>query len=281
MINLKKHLQLPLIIIATLLFSGCSSDDTNNSSEAGVTDEELAITSFDMLTQDHTFSVIAANIQPVDSLVICLFPSAVDFANITPTIAFEGSSISYRINDEEFKTYSATVGESINFSYPNTVDFKITNSDNSNSKVYRIIVDTEHPIVFNNSEITIPDTSVNTNYNGIEIETWTNVGNYPIRLTLRTTEYTNVTTPETGGNNIFSSTLTNDLDMIDPNEEGQVNVFTSNASVIGEYTATALFTLNFNENLGYIVYDDVSTSEYVKDIGYKQAELQLKGRFIE
>jgi len=239
--------------------------------------EKLSITSFKMLSNNHSFSVISSHTQPVDSLVICLFPSAIDYSSITPSIAFEGDRIEYRVNGSDFMAYNGE-GDTIDFSYPNTVDFKIINSDDSEYKIYRIIVDTEQPILFNNNEITIPDTQVNTSYAGLDIDTWTNVGNYPIRLTLRTTEYVDVNTPEEGINNIFSATLTNADDMIKPNETASVNVF-AGASVVGEYGATALFSLYFNENLGYLVYDDVD-NDYVKNIGYQKAELKLKGKMI-
>ncbi|UMB55106.1 hypothetical protein MKD41_06420 [Lutibacter sp. A64] len=277
---LKKYLFLGLII-TLIFFAACTSDAKDDELIEEVTVEKIAITSFDMLSKKHSFSVIAANIQAVDSLVICLFPSVVEYSKINPTITFEGANIEYRINNGIFNTYTTNVGAFIDFSYPNTVDFKVTNSDGSDSKIYRIIVDTEQPILFSNSEISIPDLPINTNYNGLEIDTWKNVGNYPIRLTLRTTEFKDVVMPETAGSNIFSTTLTKESDMIYPNEEGEINVFTSNASVTGLYSTTALFNLYFNENLGYIVYDDVSTSKYVKNIGYKQAELKLKGNLID
>ena len=278
--HLKRVQHFYCLLLAVVLLTGCSSDSDTDGVEEGVTEEPLALTSFNMLTNNHTFSVLEANIQPVDSLVVCLFTSVVDYANITPTMAFEGSNIEYRINNETFNPYNATVGEQIDFSYPNIVDFKISNSDDSESTIYRIIVDTEQPILLHNSEITIPDSQVNTTYNGLEIDTWTNVGNYPIRLTLRTTEYKDISAPEAAAGNIFSTTLTKSTDMIYPNEEGQINVFTTNGSVAGSYASTALFSLYFNENLGYIVYDDI-TNDYVKQIGYKQTELTLKGNLVD
>ncbi|MCL5130073.1 MULTISPECIES: hypothetical protein [unclassified Algibacter] len=278
----KKNLTFSFVIFTLVLLSGCSSDDNNESAVEGVIPgEELSIISFDILSKDHSFSVIKSNTQPVDSLVICLFPSSIDYSNLIPKIKFKGTSIEYRINNDSFNAYPLSIGDNIDFSYPNTVDFRITNSDDSESRIYRIIIDTEQPILFNNPEIIIPDSQVNANYHGLEIDTWLNVGNYPIRLTLRTTEYIDIITPETGISNIFSTTLTNDSDFVKPNEEGNINVFESNiTAVIGAYKATALFNLYFNENLGYIVYDDI-TNDYVKNIGYKQAELKLKGNLID
>ena len=280
--HLKKHLPLKFIIVAAILLSACTSNDNDEDTiEESATNEMLSITSFKLSSNEHSFTTIKATIQPIDSLVVCLFASPVDYSDLIPEITYQGTSIEYSINNGSFNTYSLNSSESIDFSYPNTVDFKITNSDDSNSKIYRIIVDTEQPILFNNPEITIPDSPVNTNYNGIEIDTWTNVGNYPIRLTLRTTEYVAITSPKTDASNIFSATLTKASDIQNPNETGEVNVFTTNASITGSYATTALFNLNFNENLGYIVYDDETTNEYVKNIGYKKAELKLKGNIID
>lgn len=279
--NIKTHLFLKFIIVALVLLSGCTSNDNSDDLIDETTDKNLSITSFKMASKEHSLSIIKSNIQPIDSLVICLFSSSVDYSNLIPVITYKGANIAYRINNGSFNSYSVNANERIDFSYPNTVDFKISNDDNSYSKIYRIIVDTESPILFNNSEITIPDLPVNTNYNGIEIDTWTNVGNYPIRLTLRTTEYVNVITPKTGVNNIFSATLTKASDIINPNEQGQINVFTTNASTTGAYATSALFNINFNENLGYIVYDAITTSEYVKNIGYKKVELKLNGNIVD
>ncbi|MFB9052393.1 hypothetical protein ACFFVB_04810 [Formosa undariae] len=277
---LEKFSPIHFIVCTFVLCLGCSSDDSNTDTDVEeAMAEKIAITSFDMLSKDHTFSVLKSDVFSVDSLVVCLFPAPVDYANINPIVEFEGTSISYRINNEEFITYSESAVDNIDFSYPNIVDFKISNSDESESKVYRVIVDTDHPVMFNNPEITISDAPVNTNYNGLNIDTWTNVGNYPIRLTFRTTEYVDVITPKTGINNVFSTTLTTESDIIKPNEEGQVNVFISNATIPGAYSSTALFNLNFNENLGYIVYDD-TTNIYVKDIGYAKSELKLKVNMI-
>ena len=278
---LKNFFHVNWVILTMVMLSGCSSDDTKDSDEQVATEENIAIISFDMLSKDHSFSVIKSNVNTIDSLVICLFPSPVDYANITPTLKFEGTTVQYRINNEEFNAYSASVGRSIDFSYPNTVDFKITNSDDSNSKVYRIIVDTEQPILFNNSEIMLPDSPVNISYEGLEIDSWTNVGNYPIRVTLRTSEYADISTPETGLNNIFSSTLSKKGDgNLNPMEQGSVNVF-AGTSVTGTFSATALFNIYFQENLRYIVYDPVASSDYILDIGYKPAQLKMKGNFVK
>ncbi|QDO95089.1 hypothetical protein FNB79_14285 [Formosa sediminum] len=279
--HLKKHFQIYLLLTVTVLFSNCTSNDDDQKEEAETTDEKLAISSFNMLSKDHTFSVLASKVYTVDSLVVCLFPSPVNYSSLTPTIEFEGTSLSYRVNEEEFKPYTASVGEPIDFSYPNTVDFKVSNSDQTNAKVYRIIVDTQQPILFNNSVITIPDSPVNKTYAGLEVDTWTNVGNYPIRLTLRTNNYINITTPEAAGANIFSTTLSiPEAANLNPKQQGYVNVY-AGASVTGTYTATALFNMYFQENLRYIVYEDVSTSEYIKDIGYKPAQLNMSGTIID
>lgn len=276
--HLKKYFQINVIIIALIMVGSCSSE---NNTELPVEEEDkeeiLAITDFKISSEIHSFSVINASIQSADSLVICLFTSPVDYANLTPTVEYLGTRMEYRINNDDFKVYD--VEENIDFSYPNIVDFKVSNVDNSSSKIYRIIVDTENPVLFTNEEITIPDSQVNTNYSGIEIGTWKNVGNHPIRVTMRTENYIDVITPNENINNIFSTTLTSETN-VNPNDMGAINIFTSNASVVGAYGTTALFDLYFNENLGYIVYDDI-TGAYVNDIGYTKAALKIKGNIVD
>ncbi|NIJ46348.1 hypothetical protein FHR24_002835 [Wenyingzhuangia heitensis] len=272
-----------LLIACSTIWIGCDSDDRFKDSSTEEVLESLSITNFELLAKDNSSYtnidlVVGSNLQSVDSLVICLFPISVDFTDLTPAITYLGSKIEYRINNDVFKEYSIKTGESIDFSFPNIVEFKVSNSESSLFKTYRIIVDTERPILFNNPNITIPDTEVKTSYNGLEIDTWKNVGNYPIRVTLRTTNYVDIKSPDNSTSTIFSTTLTNLTNVI-PTSQGKVNVFTTNATVKGVYSTTALFHLYFNENLGYIVYDDI-TNKYVKDIGYIPVELSLKGTIV-
>lgn len=274
---LKKYILFHLILIILTMVVSCSSEENIKTPMEEMEDEILAITNFKISSEIHSFSILDASIQSVDSLIVCLFTSPVDYANLIPTIEYLGTSIEYKINNQEYKRY--TIDEVFDFSYPNIVDFKVSNEDNSLSTTYRIIIDVEQPILFSIPEITIPDSRINTNYSGIEIGTWKNVGNYPIRVTMRTNEYEDIITPKENISNIFSATLTNEIN-VNPNEEGNVNIFTSNATVVGKYEATALFDLYFNENLRYIVYDDV-TGAYVKDIGYKKARLRVKGTITD
>ncbi|MDD7885479.1 hypothetical protein [Flavivirga sp. 57AJ16] len=245
-------------------------------------EEKLSISSFELLANDNSSSTNinlikeAKSTQIADSLLVCLFPTTIDFSDIKPVIEYIGSKIEYRINGENFSEYPIETGRSIDFEYPNTVDFKISNSTNSKSIVYRIIVDTQNPIFFNQEEVVIPDLQMGNTYNGIGIGSWTNKGNYPIS-TMGPNEYTNVTTPVAGLNNIFVATLSKDTGgNINPGEDGTINVVVTNTPIEGEYEATAVFHLNFNENSWEIVSSPID--DYVNNIGYNNAELNISGR---
>ncbi|MEP0214144.1 MAG: hypothetical protein ABJD66_13060, partial [Cellulophaga sp.] len=174
-------------------------------------EEKLAIVDFELLANDNSSYtnidfVKEAKQQTVDSLLFCLFPASIDFSDLSPAIKYNGSIIEYQVNDEGYKEYVVSTGERINFKYPNVVDFKISNKDNTKSVVYRIIVDIDRPIVLDKEEITTINIKKGSTYNGTNLATWTNKGNYPI-TTMSQNEYTNVVTPAAGINNIFALTL--------------------------------------------------------------------------
>lgn len=241
---------------------------------------KLAITDFELLANDNTtFTAIdfkkEATSQVVDSLLFGLFPKTVDFSDLTPVVKYQGSKIEYRINDEAFKEYPVETGKSINFKYPNTVDFKI--SDATTSTIYRIVLDTERPVVFEETVI-IPDLKLGDTYNGLGIMTWTNNGNYPISG-MSPNEYVNLITPAAGLRNIFVATLTkNGGGNINPGENGLVNVLVTNTPLVGQYEATAIFNLNFNENSWEIV--NTPTDNFISDVGYRNIEMKIKGMLI-
>ncbi len=247
--------------------------------------EKLAITSFELLSNDTSaFTDIdlikeAKSLQTIDSLLVCLFPKSIDFSDLTPAIKYQGTKIEYRVNDTDFTEYPIATGKKINFEYPNTVDFKVTNATNSQSIVYRIIVDSEQPISFDKPEVVIPDLKVGDTFNGVNVATWTNEGNYPI-TTMSPNEYTLVKSPIEGINTIFAVTLSKSSGgNINPKETGIVNVVITNTPIEGEYEATALFKLNFNENSWKIV--NTPTDDFINDIGYKISELlKVKGTLV-
>ncbi len=247
-------------------------------------EEILSLTNFELLANDNSaFTDIdlikKSKLQTIDSLIICLFPASINFSELAPAIKYKGSNIEYRINDNDFKKYPVDTGETINFKYPNTVDFKISNSTNSTSTTYRIIVDTKHPISFNEAEITIPDLLIGNTYNGTGVATWVNQGNYPI-TTMSPNEYTNVVTPATGLNNIFAVTLSkNSGGNINPNEEGTVNITITETPLIGEYKVSAIYHLNFNQNSWILV--NSPTDSFIGNFGYSNVELNVKGNIIE
>ncbi|WP_075341921.1 hypothetical protein [Tenacibaculum agarivorans] len=244
-------------------------------------EQKLSITDFELLANDNSaftnidFIKESISLQSVDSLLFCLFPKTIDFSDLTPAIKYHGSKIEYRVNNDDFEEYPVETGKSINFKYPNTVDFKVSNS--TTSITYRIIVDTQHPVIFT-EDIVIPDLKMGDTYNGIGVTSWTNNGNYPIS-TMSPNEYSDVISPATGLNNIFTATLTkNSGGNINPDENGLVNIIVNNTPLIGQYEAVARFNLNFNENSWKIV--NFPTDKFINDVGYKTVDMKIKGTII-
>lgn len=242
-------------------------------------EEALLISNFELLTKDKAsytdidLTKKATALQSVDSLLICLLPLPGDYSNLCPAITFKGSKVEYRVNNGSFEEYPVSTGKNIDFKYPNTVDFKISNS--KNSVVYRIIVDTHHPIVFEKHTITVPDLQMGSTYNGVGVATWTNKGNYPI-TTMSPNEYSQVITPAAGLDNIFVTTLSkNGGGNINPDESGTVNIVITNPPLAGKYESLAVFKLRFNENSWKIT--NSPTDNYISDITYKNAQLKVKG----
>ncbi len=247
--------------------------------------ELLSISNFELLSNDKSaFTDIdlvkeAKSIQSVDSLLICLFPKKIDFADLTPAIKFNGANIEYRVNNDDFKAYAVETGENIDFKFPNTVDFKISNSTKSESIIYRIVVDSQHPISFKEQEIVIPNLKVGETAKQLGITTWSNDGNYPIS-TMSPNEYNDVKTPSEGLKNIFTVALSkNGGGNINPNQEGLVNIVTSNTFLSGQYESTSIFNLNFNENSWEV--NNSPEDDFVTDIGYKKVFLKIKATVVD
>ncbi len=250
-------------------------------------EEALHLINFELLDVNHSNKpytnidlTTKATLQTVDSLAFCLFPVPVNYSKLTrPGITYKGSKIEYRVNNNDFKEYPITTGAEIDFSYPNTVDFKISNADNSKFKTYRIIVDTEYPIVFSDqinpisNNITVPNLKIGNTYNGVGIATWTNMGNYPMS-NMSPNEYTNTTGP-VSNLNIFTTTLSSTGGTINPGEEGTLNIVITNTPLIGVYKSTAEFHLNFNQNTWKIVNSPID--DYILNAGYKKFHLNIEG----
>ncbi len=248
-------------------------------------EEKLSISSFRLLANDGVSQADlrlkkeALSIQSVDSLLFTLFPRSVDFSDLTPTIEYQGPRLEYRINDEEFRVYPVDTEEKIDFKYPNTVDFRVSDATNSTAITYRIIVDTTNPIVFNQPELNIPDLFPRDTYNGIGIGTWTNQGNYPItdmspnqlRFTLGECNRTELC-------NIFNVELSSNEPLFTkPDQDGVINiVVTNNAPASEEYETIAIFSnLKFDENTWRII--NAPADEYRSDIGYIPVQLTMRG----
>ncbi len=258
-------------------------------------EEKLSLTTFELIDVNHKDKpytdidlTTKATSQAIDSLAFCLFPVPVNYSKLTPAITYEGSKIEYRTNNNNFKEYPITTGAEIDFSYPNTVDFKISNTDNSKFKIYRIIVDTDYPVIFSGQTIiqpnlnqgeflshsvTVPNVKMGSTYNGVGVTTWKNMGNYPIS-NMSPNEYTNTTGP-VADLNIFTTTLSSTGGNINPGEEGTVNIVITNTPMLGTYKSTAEFHLRFNQNS----FRTVNSPEdnYILNIGYKKFQLNIEG----
>jgi len=251
--------------------------------QSGMQVQELSISGFELMDNDSSSIapltlIKESTLQTVDSLIVCLFPIAVDFSTITPTIAYTGSKLEYRSNGEGFTDYVMDSGQSIDFAYPNTVDFKISNASNSESVVYRIVADTQLPISFDETEVILSDLEMGNNYNFNGVTTWHNIGNYPIS-TMSPNEYIDVVTPLSYLTNIFTVSLSKTTGgNIYPGQEGITNVVIINAPIPGQYEATAIFNLNFNENSWELVNNP--EDNYITNIGHQTIELKVIGNIV-
>ena len=199
----------------------------------------------------------------VHPVIYVMVPAGTDFANLTPTIAFEGSTIEYRTIDHiyisnstanEFVTYPVEE-KSLDFKYPKAIQLKVSDASGTKSEIYNVIVDVENPIVFDNSTINIPNVSKSTENQSIEgVVQFTNQGNSPIEP-ITNTGFSDIITPAgvpsiytgvyivgTGGGNTT----------ILPSQKGQLNVVLSPISSIGLYQAKATFDITFNYGIGSI-----------------------------
>jgi hypothetical protein len=238
-------------------------------------DENLDISNFELSTKDNskhtnTFLIKESSVQLADYFLYCLFSESVDFSSLIPTITYEGSIIEYKINDGDYTEYQLNSEKSIDFKYPNNVYFKVSNSTKSTSKTFRIVVDTQYPILFDEPEITLPNVKTGSISNHPNVTTWTNKGNNPI-TSMSPDEYTDIV----GLDNIFLTTLSdNGTVNVKPGESGVVNIVTKSTPIAGEYEATAIFGLNFDQNTLRIV--STPTDGYINNIGYKNATLKTK-----
>ncbi len=111
-------------------------------------------------------------------------PVGTDFSNLTPTITFNGSKLSY-VNYANGSDTSPVEGEypvsgkSIDFKYPKVTFLKIRNASGELIKQYNVIVDVKNPIRFNAPIMSTLDVKDGEPYFGV-IGTFTNQGNHPI-----------------------------------------------------------------------------------------------------
>ena len=270
-----------------VIISPDESDDGDDDDDDDEEDKVPSIRSFEFLATNNAeltsdVNALKATEDPTnatDVLIYVIFPSSLDFSQLNPTIEFDGAKLEYRHNDDAYEVYP-TAGKILDFKYPNTVDFRVSNQDDSKSTVYRIIADVANPIKFEQAEVVIEDVKAGGNYTSFGAIKWTNQGNHPI-LPLDAKSFTNVSTPENGGNaNIFDPVILTKPGVVNPGEQGDVNISVLDApTVLGEYSVTAVISATFNiQTLEAGPWS--SSGIYIEDI-YQSSELNIRTNIIE
>lgn len=181
--------------------------------------------------------------------IVVIVPRGTNFSDLKPTIEYSGSAITYHTElngaDEDFKSF--TNGTSIDFKYPNLVQFKIFNSDQSRYKKYHVIVDVKDPISWDKTDdIFINDGNVVSRVNIFNnVTTFTNVGNYPIKFSIPATNVTVIDSPEENPINYYTSMIlrnsSNDND-ISPGEKGRLFVKTNfPGNFVGDFAGISTY----------------------------------------
>ena len=205
------------------------------------------------LSVDITATKIVEYSSSEINAIYVLVPVDTDITNLVPTIDFEGANLFYEQGDvglTEFPTTDLEVNFNSDYDYLNFLDkneFSLTVKDSkSNSKKYRVIVDTEMPIALNTTTMEMPNITKGTTTN-YSIK-WTNKGNHPIPINIEAITYTDNTTDAKG--NIFTAKLTavDPLDggYIKPGREGLVSVaINATSATVGNYDISTTFKVNY------------------------------------
>ena len=161
------------------------------------------------------------------------------------------------------------------------MDFRVSNQDDSESTVYRIIADVANPIKFEQAEVVIEDIKAGGDYTSLGAIKWTNQGNHPI-LPLPAKSFTDISTPENGGNtNIFDLVILTKPGVVNPGEQGDVNISVFDApTTLGEYSSTAIISATFDVQTLEAGPWPATSSIYIEDI-YQTHELIIRTNIIE
>jgi hypothetical protein len=194
-----------------------------------------------------------------ENAIYVIVPPETDLSALTPTITYDAAKISYT-TDNNFVLYPGN-GLAIYFTYPKYFYLQAENSLGVKSRVYNVIVDVAHPIVFDSPVIT-PDVGAGDGQsfqNFFAVATWTNRGNHPI-TGMSPSEYKDKTYPVPdypADANVITTTLSNPSPGtagVLPGQKGEINVRVRRSPVTGSYTSTAVFKPTFSFDTRTISY---------------------------
>ncbi|WP_025743805.1 hypothetical protein [Aquimarina pacifica] len=188
--------------------------------------------------------------------IVMIVPRGTDFSDLKPTIEYSGSSITYHTDingaQDDYTPFSQET--SLDFKYPNLVQLKVYNSDQSRYVEYHVIVDVKDPISFDETDIILNDGDIVSRINIFNnVTTFTHHGNYPITSSLSATKVTVISSPEEEPKDYYTTIRLQDVsddgdDAIYSGEQGKLFVqtgfpgnFIGDFDGIGKYTIEATF----------------------------------------
>lgn len=253
--------------------------------------EKLAINSFSFLNThnpDLTENVSSTEIREhssgnqYDATILMIVPQGTNFSNLVPTIDFEGNSITYKTNVGDSENFiEFTPGTFLDFKYPNQIAVRVHNSDQSEFKEYRVLVDVKNPIVFEETSAILNNGDVVFEFHAFNnVIGFTNYGNYPITSDLFVSEMNVTKTPEATIQNYFINVILKGDDIINTGEKGrlyaQVNFPNLNGTFTGrtDYKIDAIFNI-VNKNRSIKKGTDVLNEEFEFNI-YDPLKIELQ-----
>ncbi len=207
--------------------------------------------------------------------IYILVPQGTDIKNLVPTIEFKGESLKYKQGTGDSADYPET-----DLSFDFTSSYNIQGTMNTNELVllvenavnrqrYRVIVDFENPIEFEQTEISTPDvTQGDTRRFSFK---WTHKGNHYIEHNIKARNYVDKTSDDKG--NIFEAALfPADVlqgTLIKPGEEGRVIIEVKADGTVetGNYEADIVFNPKYDLSRARINNNDlVDNTNHYEDL---------------
>ncbi len=207
--------------------------------------------------------------------IYILVPQGTDIENLVPTIEFEGESLKYKQGTGDSADYPET-----DLSFDFTSSYNIQGTMNTNELVllvenavnlmrYRVIVDFENPIEFEQTEISTPDvTQGDTRRFSFK---WTHKGNHYIEHNIKARNYVDKTSDDKG--NIFEATLVpyniSQGTLIKPGEEGRVIIEVKADGTVetGNYEVDIVFNPKYDLSRARINNNDlVDNTNHYEDL---------------